>query len=389
MAGSAAAAFCLTWLVFNRIAPIRGSLGFLIVAYVVFLLVYWLVVHEAQGSLIAADRLFGVLVASGALLALAPLLLVLWFVVSKGAEGLSTNFFTETLEKTGPDDPATAGGGWHSIVGTFQQVGFASAVAIPLGILTAVYINEVRGRLRRMVRFLVDSMSGVPSIVAGLFVYAVWILELDNGFSGFACALALSMMMLPTVTRTAEEVLRLVPGGLREASLALGATEWRTTLRVVLPTARSGLVTASLLAVARVAGETAPAVLTAGQRNSLNTNLFSGNQQNLPLMIWQSIRTPTDSTVARGYTAALVLVGLVLVLFVSARVLSAGSPLASAQRVWKWLRARRRRDDIVVDLRDPVDPLTGATASAIPDPLIWKPPVSRSPDQSPNGGPGR
>jgi phosphate transport system permease protein len=143
---------------------------------------------------------------------------------------------------------------------------------------------------------------------------------------------------------------------------------------VVLPTARSGLVTASLLAVARVAGETAPAVLTAGQRNSINTNLFSGNQQNLPLMIWQSIRTPTDTTVSRGYTAALVLVGLVLVLFVSARVLSAGSPLATGRRAWKWLRSRRHRHEIVVDLRDPVDPLVEVAAGAPRDHSIWQRP---------------
>jgi phosphate transport system permease protein len=169
------------------------------------------------------------------------------------------------------------------------------------------------------VRTLVDAMSGVPSIVAGLFIYTALIRSAGWGFSGFAAALALSVLMLPTVTRACEVVLRLVPSGLREAAYALGAPRWRVVLQVVLPTARSGVSTAGILGMARSVGETAPLILTAFGASILNTNAFSGPQSSLPLFIWQNVRNSDPGQVRRGQAGALALVALVLVLFVLAR----------------------------------------------------------------------
>jgi phosphate transport system permease protein len=171
-----------------------------------------------------------------------------------------------------------------------------------------------------VVRFVTDAMSGLPSIIAGLLVYTLWVVEF--GFSGFAASMALIVVMLPIIVRTSEEMLRTVGGSLREASLALGAPEWRTVLRVVLPTARSGLVTASILGVARVVGETAPVLLTAFGSASTHFNPFSGQQADLPLFVYSLIRQPNAVQIQRAWTGALVLIGIVLALFTIARVVS-------------------------------------------------------------------
>ncbi len=187
--------------------------------------------------------------------------------------------------------------------------------------MVAVYLVEYsRGRFGRTVSFFVDVMTGLPSIVAGLFIFAVWIIEFHHTFSGFAAALALSILMLPTVTRTAEEMLRLVPGGLREASLALGAPEWRTTWSVVLPTAASGLVTAVILGVARAIGETAPLIMTSFGAQTINTSPFNAPQQSLPLFVWQEYQLQLSAPLERAWTGALVLLCLVLLLFTLARL---------------------------------------------------------------------
>src|SRR5260370_2187487 len=195
----------------------------------------------------------------------------------------------------------------------------------------AVFLNDVGGRLVRPVRFIVNAMSGVPSIVAGLFIFAAWIVQLGNKFSGLAGALALSVLMLPTVTRTAEEMLRIVPDGLREASLALGAPEWRTVSGVVLPTARAGLLTAVILGVARAVGETAPLIMTAFGASILNLNPFKEAQSSLPLMIYSLIRSPQQAQADRAWTEAFVLIALVLALFTLARIL-AGRAVGGGKR---------------------------------------------------------
>jgi phosphate transport system permease protein len=326
MIGSAISAFALVQLLYETFLPLSGTLGFIVVWYAFFLAISWIAVRELRGNVRAKDHLARVLVWSGASLAIVPLVLIVLYVIGKGYHALRPQFFTEDQRYVGALSDSTEGGGAHAIIGTIQQVGIASLIAVPLGITTAVYLNEVKGRLAKPLRTVVDAMSAVPSIVAGLFIYAAWILALGNQQTGLAGSLALSVLFLPTVTRTAEVVLRLVPGGLREASLALGGTEWRTTSRVVLPTSRSGLVTAVILGVARVIGETAPLILTVGGAFILNWNPLSGKQDSLPFFVFRLIRFPQESQIARAWTGALVLMILVLVLFVIARAIGGRGP---------------------------------------------------------------
>ncbi|MEI6623638.1 MAG: phosphate ABC transporter permease PstA [Actinomycetes bacterium] len=317
--GSACSAFALTWLLWTQLLPTQGAPGFLALWYVTFLTFYFLVALQTEGRLGAVDKLVTVVVMSGAIGLLVPLVLIIGFIVVRGVGGINATFFTQDLATTGTLD---AGGGLaHAMVGTIEQVGIAVLLSVPLGVLTAVFMNEVRGPLVRPVRVFVDAMSGVPSIVAGLFIYAVWLVQFGHGFSGFAASLALAVLMLPTVTRTAEEVLRLVPTGLREASLALGSPEWRTTWAVVLPTARSGLITAVILGIARAVGETAPLIMTSFGATDMNVNPFEGAQASLPLSVYQLISNPFAAQQQRAYAGALVLVVLVLVLFTAARIL--------------------------------------------------------------------
>ena len=285
----------------------------------------WLLVRDRAGSVVATDRLMTSLVWTSGVFAVGVLAWMIVYVAAKGIPGLSWSFFTDDMSEVGPLNPG--GGAFHSIVGTLEQTGLATLFSVPVGIMTAIYLNEVGGRLAPVVRFVVDAMSGIPSIVAGLLIYTVWVspdlpILGRQGFSGVAASMALTVMMLPFVTRSAEEMLRIVPSNLREASLALGAPEWRTILRVVVPTARAGLVTASILGVARVVGETAPVLLTAFGSSSTNWNPVGGQQSNLPLFIWALIKQPNAVQIQRAWTGALVLVSLVLILFTIARVIS-------------------------------------------------------------------
>ena len=326
MIGSAISAFALSQLLYETILPLSGALGFLLTCYAFFIAISWLAVREIRGTVRAKDHLARLVVWTGASLAIIPLVLVVLYVIGKGYHSLRPQFFSQDQRYVGALSDSTEGGGAHAIIGTLQQVGIASLIAVPLGITTAVYMNEVKGRLAKPLRTVVDAMSAVPSIVAGLFIYAAWILALGNRQTGLAGSLALSVLFLPTVTRTAEVVLRLVPGGLREASLALGGTEWRTTSRVVLPTSRSGLVTAVILGVARVIGETAPLILTVGGAFIMNWNPLSGKQDSLPFFVYRLIRFPQEAQIARAWTGALVLMILVLVLFVAARAIGGRGP---------------------------------------------------------------
>jgi phosphate transport system permease protein len=321
LVGSALSSFAITWIAF-RLLTWNGTLGFGIVWYLVFLLLYREVARQVHGRLLATDRIVTVLVVTGFAIAFVVLVFVIVFVTIKGAPTLRLAFFTKDLQGVGPLDPATAGGGKHAIIGTLEQTGIATLLSVPLAVCTAVYLHEVGGRVSRAVRFVVDAMSGLPSIVAGLFIYAFLVIQLRAGFSGLAGALSLAVLMLPTVTRTAEEVLRIVPGGLREASLALGAPQWRTVWQVVLPTARSGIVTASILGVARAVGETAPLVLTAFGNTATIVNPFKQAQANLPLFVYYQLQSFKASEIQRAWTGAFVLVLLVLLLFTAARYVS-------------------------------------------------------------------
>ncbi len=322
LAAPLVAAIAVVALLF-AITPLSGSLGFVLLTFVLFVVLHYLLVRRLEGAKAAADHVTTVLVSCAGLVVVGPLLLIIGFVVKKGLPNLSPHFFTSTLEGVDPSAAASAGGAAHAITGTLLQVGLATLVALPFGVLTAVYLNEIGGRLAPVVRLIVDAMSGIPSVVAGLFIFSVWVVKLGQGFSGFAAALALGVLMLPTIARTTEEMLKLVPGGLRESSLALGSPEWRTALQIVLPTARAGIVTAVILGIARVAGETAPLLMTAFGADRVNVaKTFSEPQSGLPLFIYQQVTNASGSAVDRAWTGALVLIGIVLLLFVTARVVS-------------------------------------------------------------------
>ena len=304
--------------------PLDGPFGFVLVAMLVFVGLQYAVVRRTMDSKHAADHITTTVVYLCAILTALPLVLIIGTVVAKGLPGLSLNFFTKTLEGVDPSASSTAGGALHAITGTLTQVGFAVIVTVPFGILTAIYLTEIKGRFTGIVRLLVDAMSGIPSIVAGLFIYAIWVIGPGGGFSGFSASLALGILMLPTVARTTEEMLKLVDPSLREASLALGSPQWRTVGQVVLPTARAGIVTAIILGVARVAGETAPLLMTAfGNDRVVNPAAALHEPQSaLPLFIFQQFAQDQRE---RAWTGALVLIALVLVLFIIARLVSRGS----------------------------------------------------------------
>ena len=317
LVGAIGGSFGLTWLIYSQILPLEGIQGFLLLWAAAYFALYYAAIREMGGRVVARDRVMASFVSVLAIGVVIPLVIILVYVTAKGIKFLHLTFFTQTLAEIGPLSPSEESGGLHAIVGSLEQVGIAMIISVPLGVMTAVYLNEVHGRLQRPVRVFVDAMSGTPSIVAGLFIYVV--LVQGKGFSGFAAALALSILMLPTVTRTTEVVLRLVPDGLREASLALGSPEWRTTWRVVLPTARSGLITAVLLGVARVVGETAPLIMTSFGGTTMNWNPFSGPQAALPLTTFRLFTSSQQADVDRAWTFAFVLIALVLFLFVLAR----------------------------------------------------------------------
>ena len=300
-----------------------SPLTFGIWAVLWFLLAAWLLARDTSSPVVAADRLVTTLVWLAGFAAVGVLLWMVIYVLWQGIPGLSLEFLTSDLSDVGPLDPG--GGAFHAIVGTLEQMVIASVISIPIAVLTAIYLNEIKGRMTPVIRFVVDAMSGLPSIVAGLFIFTVVVApgtaSLDWGYSGFATSLALAILMIPIVTRASEEMLRTIDDGLRESALALGAPQWRTALRVVVPTARSGLITASILGAARAIGETAPALLTSSGSDITNLNPFSGQQANLPLYVYQLITKSQGNEVQaeRGWAGAVVLLALVLILFVSAR----------------------------------------------------------------------
>jgi phosphate transport system permease protein len=274
------------------------------------------------------DRAMRVVLLLGTILALVPLVLVIWYLLKKGLGAWSVDFFTK--DPTG-NFLGDQGGIKSALLGTIEMVALASALAIPIGWGVGLYLVEYGriGRFASWVRYFVDVMTGVPSIVFGLFIYVTLVLGGWGGssFAGWKGSVALALLMLPVVTRAAEVVLLLVPDGLREAALALGAPRWRVTLRVVLPTALPGLITGSLLAVARAAGETAPLLFTATIVNGTTFNL--GDRMNsLPVQIYTDVGSPNDQLVQRAWGAALALVTLILLTTLVARLASRRSRLS-------------------------------------------------------------
>jgi phosphate transport system permease protein len=241
-------------------------------------------------------------------------------VFKRGAEAVYWGYLTTDMSVTSGDDELNLGGLSHAIVGSGIILLIASLIAIPFGIITAIYITEIKGRFSGLVRIMIQSMSGVPSIVAGLFVFAI--LVSGKGFSAISGAVALSILMLPTVARTAEEVLKLVPEDLRTSALALGATQTATTFKIVLPAARAGLVTASMLGMARVAGETAPLIMTSFYSANFSTDTSGHPLASLPMYIYQNFSNGTDLALSRAWGGAAVLLSMIFIIFTIARLAS-------------------------------------------------------------------
>ena len=327
--GSAAASFALVWVVFT-LAGIDAPFGLAVCWLLAFLTIYGVLVRIRHGVLIAKDRLATMGIWAGAAIAFFILAAVISYVLIKGFTavfGGFPHFFIADMSRLGGNAHIRDLGVGAAIVGTIEQVLIATVLTVPLGVLTATYLASNDGPFARTVSAVVDAMTGAPAIIAGLFVYLLWVVPHGvSGKTGFAAALALAVMMLPVVTRAAQEVVAIVPGSYREAALALGAPEWRVLLKVVLPTARAGLMTAVILGIARIAGETAPVLFNAGGFASYNWNPFSGQQDNLPLRIYELIFQPGTVPIQAAWGTSLVLIFVVLFLFVLARRLgSAGA----------------------------------------------------------------
>jgi phosphate transport system permease protein len=282
----------------------------------------WIFEQGVNGRRRFANGLATAWMLGSLLFALVPVVVIVIYVVSRGAAVMSVDFLTENLAVV---TQFPGGGIAPAIVGTLVITGMAALMAIPLGILAAVYVNEYgrQNRTSKLIRFLADVMTGVPSIVMGLFVATVWVSGgLHFGYSGFAGSLALGALMLPIVIRSCEEMLKLVPNDLRQASDALGARRWRTVTSVVLPAALGGIVSGAMLAVARAAGETAPLLLTIGYTSTVNADPFHGTNNALSQIIWFNAQSPFPAQTERAWGAALTLIVIVFVLTVLARIVS-------------------------------------------------------------------
>ncbi|MFB7460233.1 MULTISPECIES: phosphate ABC transporter permease PstA [unclassified Streptomyces] len=290
-----------------------------LIAAILFILGTYGVAARVEGRRQAKDRVATSLVWVAFLIALVPLISLVWTTVQRGVKVLDGYFLTHSMGLVADTEPG--GGIYHAIIGSLEQVGLATLIGAPVGVLTAVYLVEYgRGNLARAVTFFVDVMTGIPSIVAGLFILSLMLIFKMQPF-GFAGSLALAILMMPVVVRSTEEMLKLVPNELREASLALGVPKWRTILRVVLPTSIGGITTGIVLAIARIAGETAPVLLLVFGNPFINTNPFEGAQSSLPLYIYQQYTNSAGSGAAydRAWAASLTLIAFVMILNLVAR----------------------------------------------------------------------
>ncbi|MFK4112108.1 phosphate ABC transporter permease PstA [Streptomyces sp. NPDC002176] len=301
------------------VAGLHSHVQWGLIAALLYVLGTYLVAARAEGRRQAKDRVATALVWVAFLLAVVPLVSLVWTTVSRGVKVLDGYFLSHSMGLVADSEPG--GGIYHAILGSLEQVGLATAIGAPIGVLTAIYLVEYgRGRLALAVTFFVDVMTGIPSIVAGLFILSLMLI-LDLQPFGFAGSLALAILMMPVVVRSTEEMLKLVPNELREASLALGIPKWRTILKVVLPTSLGGITTGVMLAVARIAGETAPVLLLVFGNPFINANPFEGAQASLPLYIYQQYAQSAGSGAAydRAWAASLTLIAFVMILNLAAR----------------------------------------------------------------------
>lgn len=324
MWGSAVASIAMSWLIVGRLLPVHGPGWFIVIAALCDVVLMGVATAAVDPRNVAvSDRIARWFISSAAVVVFAALLSVLVFVFQRGWPALHhLNFITQDMAGVGPSDPLDRGGVLHAILGSLIELTIAVAITLPLGVGTAVFMNEVGGRFATVVRTVVEAMTALPSIVAGLFIYTVWILEVGAPSSGLAGALAISVMMLPIIARASDVVLRVVPGSLREASLALGASRWSTVWHVVLPTARPGLATALILGIARGVGETSPVLITSGNASFIHLDPTHDVMTSMPLYIFATVRSGIDVQIQRAFGCAAVLLILVLILFTVARLLA-------------------------------------------------------------------
>ncbi|MCX5421848.1 phosphate ABC transporter permease PstA [Streptomyces sp. NBC_00078] len=304
------------------VAGLDSKVQWGLIAGLLFLIATYGIAAGVEGGRQAKDRIATALVWVAFLLAVVPLVSLVWTTVSRGVKVLDIYFLTHSMGVVADSQPG--GGIYHAIIGSLEQVGLATVIAAPIGVLTAVYLVEYgRGGLSRAITFFVDVMTGVPSIVAGLFILSLMLI-FDMEPFGFAGSLALAILMMPVVVRSTEEMLKLVPNELREASLALGIPKWRTILKVVLPTSIGGITTGIMLAIARIAGETAPVLLLVFGNRFINNNPFEGAQQSLPLYIYQQYSQSAGANAAydRAWAASLTLIAFVMILNLGARAIA-------------------------------------------------------------------
>ncbi|GGY96349.1 phosphate ABC transporter permease PstA [Streptomyces poonensis] len=304
----------------SAVAGLDSDIQWGLIAAILFVLGSYAIAAKVEGRRQAKDRVATSLVWVAFILAVVPLASLIWETVRRGVKVLDGYFLTHSMGIVGDKEPG--GGIYHAIIGTLEQVGLAALISVPIGVLTAIYLVEYgRGKLAKAVTFFVDVMTGIPSIVAGLFILSLWIITFGMGYSGFAGSMALTILMLPVVVRSTEEMLKLVPNELREASLALGVPKWRTILKVVLPTSIGGITTGVMLAIARIAGETAPVLLLVWVTPLINTNPFSDPQASLPVYIYLQYANSGGAGAAydRAWAAALVLIAFIMILNMAAR----------------------------------------------------------------------
>ncbi|HRL49324.1 MAG TPA: phosphate ABC transporter permease PstA [Propioniciclava sp.] len=318
LVGSIALAVLVTLL----LGPFNVGLA-AVFAFVIHQVATYLTSRLVEGPRRATDRMMTGFIIGAFLLALVPLVWVAATTLANGLNRFDLSFFNNSMRNV----DGVGGGAVHAIYGTLMITGFATVISVPVGLLTAIYLSEYgRGHLARGITFFVDVMTGIPSIVAGLFAYALMTLLLGPGtVSGFSGSLALSVLMIPVVVRSTEELLKIVPNELREASYALGVPKWRTILRIVLPTAVSGIVAGVILAIARIIGETAPLMVAAGFTQSINMNFFSGPMMTLPTFVYDQYAyrgIPPEAFVDRAWTGALTLILIVMALNLIGRLVA-------------------------------------------------------------------
>lgn len=296
-----------------------GLLGF-----AVFMTITYVASRSVEGRRKATDRIVTGWVGAAFSLTVIPLVSLTWTVIEKGLNRLDVEFFTSSMRNV----VGEGGGALHAIIGTLQLTGIATLISVPLGIMTAIYLVEYgRGRLAKAVTFFVDVMTGIPSIVAGLFAFSLFLVLLGpaSAINGMAGAISLAVLMTPVVVRATEEMLKIVPNELREASYALGVPKWLTIVKVVIPTALAGIATGVIIAIARIIGETAPLLLAAGFTTSMNYNPFEEKMMTLPVFVFTSYAiqgTDVQSYVDRAWAGALTLMLIVMVLNLVARIIS-------------------------------------------------------------------